>query len=340
MTSVLGIDAGGTATRALLVTLDGQVVAGGEAGPGNPIVGGRAAVRSFADALEQALRGTDPGTVRAGLIGIAGSGGLADPDVAAAYTAAWTGAGLRCPLWTSGDAPIAFAAGTPEPSGVVVIVGTGAVAALVEAREVARIADGLGWLLGDEGSGFWLGLQAVRRVARTCRATAVLPAEGLAGAVARHAGVATADELVRWATGLPLGRIAALAPSVCAEARAGDPVAAAITAEAVARLTATLDQLDAAALGTVVLAGGVLCQDTPVRDGLVAALQGRGVRVRFARDPARGAAWIAACRALGQVDTEAARRLHAVLCDSAPPSSPDPYRHGGRPGPEQGLTSF
>ena len=82
-----------------------------------------------------------------------------------------------------------------------------------------RTADGLGWLLGDEGSGLWLGLQAVRHAARHWSST------GLAVRVALHAGAASADDLVHWAQRLPLGSFAALAPVVCDFAAAGDPAA-------------------------------------------------------------------------------------------------------------------
>ena len=61
-----------------------------------------------------------------------------------------------------------------------------------------RTADGLGWLLGDEGSGLWLGLQAVRHAARHWSSS------GLAVRVALHAGAASADDLVHWAAAAAL----------------------------------------------------------------------------------------------------------------------------------------
>ncbi len=112
-----------------------------------------------------------------------------------------------------GDAVTAFAAGTPEPSGAVLIAGTGAVAALIDGHEIMRAADGLGWLLGDVGSGRWMGLQAVRAAVRDWSSP-------LASRVAAHAGAGSADELIRWAQTppLPLASFAALAPVVCAAA--------------------------------------------------------------------------------------------------------------------------
>jgi N-acetylglucosamine kinase-like BadF-type ATPase len=73
--------------------------------------------------------------------------------------------------------------------------------------------------------------------------------------------------------------------------RAGDPDAGSIVAAAVGRLTTTLAELRAPD-GPIVLAGGLLTADTPVRDGVLAALRGRAVST--ARDPAAGAARLAA----------------------------------------------
>ncbi|WIM96972.1 BadF/BadG/BcrA/BcrD ATPase family protein [Actinoplanes oblitus] len=284
MELVLGVDAGGTASRAVLAGPSG-VVGRGLAGPGNPISAGTAAVEEIASAIRQALGHRPPLSVRAGVLGLSGTSALADPVVGERFRRMWTGLGLTCPMTVVGDVVTAFAAGTREPSGAVLIAGTGAVAARIERLTVARVADGLGWLLGDEGSGRWLGLRAVRSAARDFGSP-------LAVAVAAHAGVTSADELVRWAQALPLDDITALAPVVCAAARADDPDASAIVADAVRRLVRTLDSLGSP--GPVVLAGSLLTADTPVRDGLLGTLRSRGTTVTSAGDPAEAAARLAA----------------------------------------------
>ena len=56
------------------------------------------------------------------------------------------------------------ASGTSAPRGAVLIAGTGTIAAWIADGEVTHRIDGHGWLVGDDGSGFWLGRQAVRAV--------------------------------------------------------------------------------------------------------------------------------------------------------------------------------
>ncbi|GAB2926288.1 N-acetylglucosamine kinase [Nonomuraea fastidiosa] len=184
----LGIDAGGTSTRALLTTSTGERVGYGLAGGGNPVAHGvDAALAQITAAVKQALGEIDPGRVANGVIGLAGLGALQDSAVHAAFTRAWAGCGLRFPVRGLEDPLLAFVAGTPQPSGHVLLSGTGAVALRVEDRRVTHVADGHGWLLGDEGSGFWLGRAAARHTIRHLTATpAVRPEPGISGGSSTH----------------------------------------------------------------------------------------------------------------------------------------------------------
>jgi N-acetylglucosamine kinase-like BadF-type ATPase len=288
MVLVVGVDAGGTASKAVVTDLSGAVLGRGSAGPGNPSATGVAAASAIGSAVWSALGRLDPGAVGAMVVGVAGVSALADPRIAAAFEAQWAGLGLACEVSVVGDAVTAFAAGGPWSSGAVLISGTGAVAALIDALRIVRTADGLGWLLGDEGSGLWLGLAAVRVAARRWSSP-------LGRRVAAHAGAASADDLVHWAAELP--PFGTLAPLVCELADAGDADAAGIVAAAVTRLLRTLDELNApgtTGAAPVVLAGGLLVAGTPVRRGVLDALRARGIEVGTAVDPALGAARIAA----------------------------------------------
>lgn len=276
----MGVDAGGTASRAVVATTGGVIVGRGRSGPGNPLTAGPVtAAAQVAAAVREALAGHSPTLVAAATLGIAGPAG------AAPFGPALAELGVGGPVTIVGDVVTAFAAGSHATSGAVLIAGTGAIAAAVRADAIERTADGLGWLLGDEGSGRWLGLQAVRASVRNWSSP-------FAAEVAARAGVASADEMVYWAQALPLEAISQLAPLVCAAARGADPHATTIVREAVGHLVRTLDDLGTA--GPVVLAGGLLAGDTPVRDGVLATLRSRGLHPRTSRDPAAGAAWLAA----------------------------------------------
>ncbi|MBM0279193.1 ATPase, partial [Micromonospora sp. STR1s_6] len=74
-TLVVGLDVGGTSTRATVLTLDGQRVGTGHAGGGNPTShGAERAAAELLTALRAALTDLDPTRVAAGTIGLAGAG--------------------------------------------------------------------------------------------------------------------------------------------------------------------------------------------------------------------------------------------------------------------------
>ncbi|WP_431898564.1 N-acetylglucosamine kinase [Nonomuraea sp. bgisy101] len=165
MTMVLGVDAGGTSTRAVVMSLDGKLVGRGLAGCGNPMAAGTAtAFGNMRQAVESALSSTDPASIKGGVVGFAGSGILREPSASAAFADVF--AGLPAPPIPVGDVVVTFAAGTPAADGTVLVSGTGAIAAKIIDRCQDRVADGFGWLLGDEGSGFWLGRAAARVAVR------------------------------------------------------------------------------------------------------------------------------------------------------------------------------
>ncbi|MEV4164534.1 N-acetylglucosamine kinase [Nonomuraea dietziae] len=165
MAMVLGVDAGGTSTRAAVLSLEGERVGRGLAGCGNPMAAGaRVAFGNLRTAVEQALCVVDRSSIKGGVVGLAGSGLLREPSAMAAFAAVFSD--LPVVPRAAGDVVVTFAAGTPAADGTVLVSGTGAIAAKIIDRARGRLADGYGWLLGDEGSGFWLGRAAARVAVR------------------------------------------------------------------------------------------------------------------------------------------------------------------------------
>ena len=188
---VLGGDLGGTSTRILVADRDGAAHGHGAAGGGNPTTHPDTAAAALGQALGEALDGIERSRVRAAVIGMAGGGARQGHDVRDALARAWTGAGLAVSPEYVGDLDVAFASGTAEPDGTVLIAGTGAAAGAVREHRTVRTADGHGWLLGDEGSGFWLGREAARATLRTLDAAE--PPGPLAESVLRQLGAWSAD---------------------------------------------------------------------------------------------------------------------------------------------------
>ncbi|MFB4267128.1 BadF/BadG/BcrA/BcrD ATPase family protein [Nonomuraea sp. GTA35] len=196
MRLVLGVDAGGTSSRAALFTVAGEPVRRGCAGGANPGALGRdPAAANLAAAVRAALSGVAPVQVEAVVVGVAGS-----PEACAALADQVFGEVLPgVPVTSVGDIVTAFAAGTAAASGSVLISGTGAIAAKIIDHRAVATADGFGWQLGDEGSAFWLGRAAARATIRALAtaggdaAGCDAPGCGAAGGGAARGGAARGD---------------------------------------------------------------------------------------------------------------------------------------------------
>ena len=310
MTMFVAIDAGGTNVRAVALDRSGWAYGYGRAGGGNPTAVGIAdAVAAIAQAVQQALTG----------IGLAARGACTAVITMAGERSAAYVAQLSARLARLGVIGIRlqpdllgiFHAGTHQRDGYAVIAGTGSVAARVQNGQLDRVVGGRGWLLGDAGSGFWIGHRVARAVIAaldgqgppTALTDRVLPALGLE--LPRSAGdrPRVAAQFVSTVYASPPVRLADLAP--LAFRAYEDPVARDIVVAASAALAKLLSVVQVAELaGPVVGGGSVLVQGLlgapddlrsllvplvvdaaviPVGDGVVGAavlaLRGAGVEV-------------------------------------------------------------
>ena len=130
---LVGIDAGGTTTRALVTTLDGEVLGIGQRGGGNPEHNEMAAAKrnvrgAVADALDAANR--ERGVVVALTAGLAGLDDESDEVWAEEFLAI---DGLGCDPVAVNDAVVAHAGALGSEPGIVVIGGTGSIVLGVDA---------------------------------------------------------------------------------------------------------------------------------------------------------------------------------------------------------------
>ncbi|GII65502.1 N-acetylglucosamine kinase [Sphaerisporangium krabiense] len=301
---VVGVDGGGTSTRCLAATMDGEIVARGRAGGANPRSArdpGGNLIRALTEALAALPSPLSPAGVAGGVFGLAGSSESGRRQAGELARGAWRAAGLTGLPVVVPDIVVAFAGGTSAPDGGLLLSGTGAVAARMERRAIAHRYDGYGWLLGDKGSGFWIGRRAVQAaLARlegggpptvlTDRVLAAL--EDTPPGPDGRAAALRAEALIAAVYDHEPARLATLSPVVEAAAREGDPVALAILDEAARRLLATLEAVGPLGPGRpIVLAGSLLTGPTLVAERVRAALPGRDVS--YSRDGAAGAAALA-----------------------------------------------
>ena len=315
MRHVIGIDAGGTATRAVLLDETGRCLGYGRAGAGNPTsAGAELAISNQVSATRAAIgqSGIVPDLVMLTLAG--GLGAETGPMVFNALAAA----GIDAEVQVAGDVLSAYFSATATPTGYLVLSGTGATSSRIEDGQIERVADGIGWLLGDEGSGFWIGLRVVRAVAADIEDRG--PATALTGLVLAEVDDETVPvegarrpeiwKVMRRVYGRRPVECAEFAPLAIRAAAAGDPVARDILDGAIAGLLTSCGSLIADDDRPIVLAGGLLYDGGPLSDGLRARYPGRCLR---ASGGTAGAALLA-LRAIGATaDAATLARIHETL---------------------------
>lgn len=268
MTFLLGIDGGGTGCRAVLADRAGRVLGRGAAGPANVASDPEGACANILAASRMAIAAAG---VAPDLSGLAAGLGLAGANVASA--ADWLRGALpfgRMRLET--DAVTAAKGALGNGDGIVAALGTGSVFAIQSAGHL-RCLGGWGLVLGDEGSGAWLGRAALARALKAV--DGLVPMTPLLqGLLHSHGGP---SGVVAHARDARPADFATLAPAIMDSA---DPAAEAIRAMACADVRQVLAHLRAEAALPVTFIGGLgaiyagLLADLPQRPAQGTALDG------------------------------------------------------------------
>ena len=270
----LAVDVGGSSTRAAIFEEDGHCIGFGKAGSGNPTSFDTAtAVTAILDAAQAAIAkaGSKLADLAGGVVGIAGAAGDTGPPLRVELIRA----GLPERLKFESDLLVTYQSGSLAPEGYALVAGTGAAAVRIRGGRIEATCDGLGWLLGDGGSGFWIGHRAVLaatsslddRGPPTVLGDLVLSRLGVErtserGPDGRLVGLRRAVDAVYRLRPVELARFAPLA----FEAEAlGDEVARRIVAEAGDALAATLRAVVVQDVtGPLVLGGSILSHQPSV----------------------------------------------------------------------------
>ena len=308
MKLVLGIDAGGTTTDALVCTLDGAVVGVGSAGPGNwEEIGVDAAVGAIVAATGAA--GTTPRAVHAAGLALAGIDWPGDEQL---LGPALKASGMPRRSVLVNDAFAALRAGSPDGVGIVSCAGTGCISAgrAPDGRTFRTLAVGYG-----EWGGAWeLAREAVHAIARARHGTG--PPTALTERVPAALALRDADDLFRAIARDDYHPDPSLARVVLTAADDGDAVAIQIAAAGGTGLAisaaAVAARLELEAPFPVVRSGGVhragcAALDRAFETEIELRLPGCEVRM-LAVPPAAGAALLALDE-LGPVDVGVHHRL-------------------------------
>ena len=273
MDYLIGIDGGGSGTRAVVQRVRGEMVGTGTAGPSALGQGIPQAWDNVLAAVRRAFEGTGlpiPPWNRCALV--AGLSGVSHAPWREAFLARDPGFARLDAETDSFTMLLGAHAGQP---GVIVIAGTGSIAEALRADGSRATVGGWGFRVDDEGSGGWLGLQAVRH------GLAAFDGRVNASPLARRVWMHCGDEreaLQAWCQASGQFEFAQLARAVF-DCEATDPAAARMLQEAAAALEELALAIDPRGRLPLALAGSIGERLAPrmrpaVRSRLVAAKAG------------------------------------------------------------------
>ena len=248
---LIGVDGGGTATRARVTRADGAVVGAAESGPSALGQGIDQAWRNITEAIAAAFRSGavahwQPDECAVGL-GLSGA-------IVQSQSRAFLAAARRFEqLALANDAFTALLGAHAGKPGAIVISGTGSIGEALLHDGTHRSIGGWGYPIGDEASGAWLGMQAMRRTQMAIDGRA--PVDALVRAVQAVAG-STRDALLAWCERAGQHAYASLAPLVFASEDA-DPWAAVLLGSAARAIEEIALDLDPEAALPLVVAGSI-----------------------------------------------------------------------------------
>jgi len=280
----VGIDGGGSNLRVAVVDDDMHVIAQVARGTANPsVIGREASAALIQDAIREAVAIAFPPDERApserpSIAGV----GIGIAGASSAYAEAWLREVIHEALpgvfvAPSMDNEIALVGAHGKRRGVLVLAGTGSVAYAVNAAGETAQAGGWGYLLGDEGGGYWLTMEALRALIRW--ADGMQPeAERLSQRVVRRLEFHSPLDVIAWLYRQPppTREVAQHASLVLDAADEGDAAALEIVARGADALEALVTAVSTR-LGmtqpSVGFAGGLLSSDNPLSRALCARLK-------------------------------------------------------------------
>ncbi|MBA3571167.1 MAG: ATPase [Pyrinomonadaceae bacterium] len=229
--AVVGVDGGGSKTHAVIVDADGRIMSEGTSGPSNPLrVGIARAAAAVREAIDKACEATQlrREDILAAEVGLAGA---RRTELRERVREALNNLGIA-EVEVVGDADIALYGATDGEPGVVVIAGTGSICCGVNARGKRNCAGGWGPVAGDEGGGAWIARRALRAIAHASDGRG--PKTSLMAAACAYFHVTAPQDLSTaiYAPTMTNERLAGFGKQVIEAAKAKDPVAREIMAEA------------------------------------------------------------------------------------------------------------
>lgn len=223
MDYIIGIDGGGTKTEAVAYTLEGKEISRALTGFSNVLIDKKEAIKNIITAIDECNLKIANSLENNKLVAIyLGMAGGESEEVSSFVTRTLTNKyGVKVKVVN--DAVIAIAALLKGEDGILTISGTGSISYGVRQGKV-KTAGGWGHLLGDEGSGYFIAIEALRLI--TLEEDMDKDPSNISKALLKEMGIENRKDIINFVYDSPKGEIAALVPAVvnCAQQGESDAI--------------------------------------------------------------------------------------------------------------------
>ncbi|MEH6941110.1 BadF/BadG/BcrA/BcrD ATPase family protein [Bacillus sp. JJ722] len=281
MAYIIGVDGGGTKTEAVVYDMSGRKICEGRSSFGNVLINQEEAVNHVMEAIKQCQKSINTDECRFICIGLAGLGGMENPKEIQTYLEDI----FHTPVLLVNDGIIAHAALLKGKDGILTISGTGSVSIGIH-KDVKGMTGGWGHLLGDEGSGYWIAMQAFIKI--TQEQDKGEKHSPLTNAILKEIGCTTIEGLKKYIYSSTKGEIASHVPIIAKLADQGDQSAISIlkhAGELLANQTLLLwRKLDFQEHVTIALKGSVLTRIQWVQTTFIKTIKKEKIKAQFITD--------------------------------------------------------
>ena len=150
----LGIDAGASATKWVLINDIGTIASGRRDAMDGHIYreSSLERMRRVLSEISEEIKDSKVSAVYMGITGVTQDGSI-EREIETSF---------KCPSRVVSDIELAYRANFEVGDGILLYAGTGSVAYAIDENSEAHKVGGWGYLLGDEGAGYWIGKEAIR----------------------------------------------------------------------------------------------------------------------------------------------------------------------------------
>jgi len=232
----LGIDAGASATKWVLIN-DSHTVASGRCEAMDGHIYREASLermRRVLSEISQEIKNFKVSAVYMGITGVTNDGSI-EREIETSF---------RCPSRVVSDIELAYRANFEVGEGILLYAGTGSVAYAIDEKSEAHKIGGWGYLLGDEGAGYWIGKEAIRLSLFELEKKGKINEGSLSDQILKEIQASDWDGVKTFVYSKDRAEIAALSKIVDRAAEAGDLEAISILTKAASHLGDLVNRTD------------------------------------------------------------------------------------------------